>query len=189
MMIVAMILAGGTGSRVGADRPKQFLEVFGKPVIAYTLDIYQNHPEVDFIEIVCHKKWKKYVENIITKGQYGKVCGIVDGGRTFQESVMRGMEGLEGRLSGEDIVMVHYAASPFTSRQIVTDAIRVCRDKGMSASCIPCYQLMGSKDNEKESRSWINRDKYIQIACPQCYKLGYLKKIYQRASERGILEN
>lgn len=187
-MIVAMILAGGTGSRVGAGRPKQFIEVFGKPIIAYTLDIYQKYPEVSAIEIVCHKDWRKYTENIVDIGEYHKVNWIIDGGKNFQKSVINGINELTEKISNDDIVMIHYAASPFTDSRIVADAIKVCKEKGMSASCIPCYQLMGTKDNA-ESRSWVNRDKYIQISCPQCYKFGYLKEIYRRSEEKGILEN
>lgn len=57
-MIVVMILAGGNGSRVSADRPKQFIDILGKSIIAYTMDIYENHPEMDFVETVYHKEWK-----------------------------------------------------------------------------------------------------------------------------------
>ena len=72
-MITAMILAGGVGSRVGADRPKQFVEVLGKPVLAYTIEIFQKNPQIDAIEVVCHKKWKEYLNVMIETYNLTKV--------------------------------------------------------------------------------------------------------------------
>lgn len=188
-MIAALILAGGTGSRVGADRPKQFIEVSGKPVAAYTIEIYQNHPQVDVIEAVCHKDWKKYLEKTVRECNYDKVCWITDGGKTFQDSVIKGMKNFEGRLDDSDIVMIHYGAAPFTCEQIITDGIKVCKEKGMSASCIECYQLLGTKDDSVASHRQADRDQYIQIACPQSFRFSYLKEIYQKSEEKGILND
>ena len=72
-MITAMILAGGSGSRVGAGRPKQFVEILGKPVLAYTIELYQKNPQVDAIEIVCHADWIHYLETIIENYRLSKV--------------------------------------------------------------------------------------------------------------------
>ena len=100
-MIVAIILAGGVGSRVGADCPKQFVEVLNKPIIAYTAEIFQNNPEIDAIEIVCHKQWKNELFSIIKKYNLSKVKWIADGGETFQDSVMNGMNYLKDKISLE----------------------------------------------------------------------------------------
>ena len=154
-MITAMILAGGVGSRVGAERPKQFVEVCGKPILAYTIEIYQKNPQVEAIEIVCHADWIDYLKEMIDV---------------------------------YDSVRIHYGAAPFSSQQIVTDGIKVCQEHGMSVSCTPCFQLMGSDDGNGESKRWINRDKQVQICCPQSFKYGYLADIYKRAEEKGLLE-
>lgn len=187
-MITAIILAGGVGSRVGAGRPKQFVEVLDKPVLAYTIETYQDHPEVDAIEVVCHASWTDYLEEMVQKYELTKVKWIVHGGNTFQESVMNGVNNLKDKISSDDIVMVHYGAAPFTSHKILTEGIKVCREHGMSASCTPCYQLIGSNDGNGESRMWIDRDKLTQIACPQSFKYEYLLDVYQRAEEKGLLE-
>lgn len=187
-MITAIILAGGIGSRVGADCPKQFVEVFGKPVLAYTIEIYQNFPEIDNIEIVCHKQWKNYLKQMINKYAFSKVKWIADGGDTFQKSVISGINNLKNKINDNDIVMVHYGAAPFTSNEIIADAIRVCKKYNMSVSCTPCFQLCGSKDGENISRKWIDRDKIVQLACPQSFKFGYLVDIYERAEKQGLLE-
>ena len=187
-MITAMILAGGVGSRVGAERPKQFVEVCGKPILAYTIEIYQKNPQVEAIEIVCHADWIDYLKEMIENYDLSKVKWITHGGETFQKSVINGMEYLKDKLNVDDIVMIHYGAAPFSSQQIVTDGIKVCQEHGMSVSCTPCFQLMGSDDGNGESKRWINRDKQVQICCPQSFKYGYLADIYKRAEEKGLLE-
>ena len=187
-MITVMILAGGVGSRVGADRPKQFIEVLGKPVLAYTIEIFENHPEIDAIEIECHKQWKEYLINIVEKYKYQKVKWIADGGETFQESCMNGMCYLKDKISIEDYVLIQYGAAPFTSEKIVSDVIRVMKEKNAAVSATPCYQLMGSNDGNQESKNWVDRDAYIQIACPYGFQYGYLLDVYKRAEEQGLLE-
>ena len=187
-MITAMILAGGVGSRVGAERPKQFVEVCGKPILAYTIEIYQKNPQVEAIEIVCHADWIDYLKEMIENYDLSKVKWITHGGETFQKSVINCMEYLKDKLDVDDIVMIHYGAAPFSSQQIVTDGIKVCQEHGMSVSCTPCFQLMGSDDGNGESKRWINRDKQVQICCPQSFKYGYLADIYKRAEEKGLLE-
>ena len=187
-MITAMILAGGVGSREGAERPKQFVEVCGKPILAYTIEIYQKNPQVEAIEIVCHADWIDYLKEMIENYDLSKVKWITHGGETFQKSVINGMEYLKDKLDVDDIVMIHYGAAPFSSQQIVTDGIKVCQEHGMSVSCTPCFQLMGSDDGNGESKRWINRDKQVQICCPQSFKYGYLADIYKRAEEKGLLE-
>ena len=99
-MVAAMILAGGSGTRVGADRPKQFVEIYNnKPVLAYTVEIYQNNSEVDVIEIVCHSDWMDYVKEMVSKYGFSKVKYIVVGGETFQKSVINGVRNFDSKLS------------------------------------------------------------------------------------------
>lgn len=189
VMITAIILAGGVGSRVGAGRPKQFVEILGKPVLAYTIEIFENHPDVDAIEVVCHKSWKDYlIDDIIKKYNYKKIKWVTDGGATFQDSCMNGVNNLKDKIKEDDYVLVQYGAAPFTSEKIVSDVIRVMKEKGSAVTATPCYQLLGSNDSNGESKTWVDRDKYIQIACPYGFRYGYLIDIYKRAEENGFLQ-
>lgn len=186
-MITAMILAGGVGQRVGADCPKQFVKVLDKPLLAYTIEIFQKHPQVDVIEVVCHKNWKCYLQKMIALYRLDKVKWITDGGETFQKSVMNGMVYLQDKISRDDYVLIHYGAAPFTSEKIVTDVIQVMKAKRSAVTATPCYQLLGSNDGAV-SRKWVNRDKYIQIASPFGCEYGYLLDIYKRSEEKGFLD-
>ena len=187
MMITAIILAGGIGSRVGAERPKQFVEVFGKPVLAYTIEIFEKHPEVDAIEVVCHKLWKDYLDEMIEKYKYNKVRWIADGGETFQDSVISGVNNLRDKMKLDDYVLIQYGAAPFTSEKIVSDVIRVMKKKGSAVTATPCYQLIGTMDGET-SDNWVDRDKLTQIACPYGFEYAYLLDINKRAKERKLLD-
>lgn len=186
-MNYAIILAGGIGSRVGANVPKQFVEILGKPVLAYTIEAYQNHPEIDGIEVVCVKNYEATLREMIDRYHLTKVRWICQGGATFQDSVYNGVCNLEGQIDTNDIVMVHYGAAPFTTAEIITDAIRVCKEHGSSVSCTPCFQLMGTNDGNGESKHWVDRDKYLQIACPQCYRFQYICDLYDEAMEKNLL--
>lgn len=193
-MNIAMILAGGVGNRVGADVPKQFIQIFDKPVLAYTIEIFQHHPDVDAIEIVCHKEWIDYCREMIDKYNLSKVKWIVQGGATFQESTINGVNNLaklmdKGEISGDDLILIQYGAAPFTSKKIVDDVIRVAKERGNAVTTTPCYQLLGSNDEGGVSKTWVDRDKYIQIACPYGFTLSYLRGVYRRAEEKGLLES
>lgn len=186
-MVTAIILAGGVGARVGAGVPKQFIEILGKPVLAYTIEVFQRHSEVDAIEIVCHKEWIDYLKDMIAKYDYDKVRWIADGGETFQDSVINGVNNLMNKISTTDYILVQYGAAPFTSEKIVSDVIRIMKEKKSAVSGTPCFQLLGTRDGDS-SNKWVDRDKFIQIACPYGFEYGYLLSVYKRAEEQKLLE-
>lgn len=192
-MVIAIILAGGVGSRAEAERPKQFVEVLGKPVLAYTIETCQKHPEIDKVQVVCHSSWMDYCADMVKKYHLSKVEWIVSGGRLFQDSVMNGVRHLEGlmekgQIRGEDYVLIHYGAAPFASDKIFSDVIHVMKEKGSSFTATPCYQLMGSNDEEGTSRRWVDRDQYVQIASPYGFRFSYLLDIYKRAAEQDLID-
>lgn len=189
---IVIILAGGVGSRTGLDRPKQFVEVLGRPILAYTCDIFQKNQEIDAIEIVCHRDWIDYCKNMVKENDISKVKWIVEGGETFQYSVMNGIKHLEmmvndGEISLNDNIYIQYGGAPFTSQKIVSAVIEMTKEKGSAVTATPCYQLLGSRDSEDTSQKFVDRDKYIQIACPQGFRFEYILDIYQRAEDKGIV--
>ena len=181
-MNIAVILAGGVGSRVGADRPKQFIEVLGKPVLYYTIEVFQKHPEIDAIEVVCHKSWKDYLKKMVVEYSLNKVKWVTDGGDTFQESVLNGVNYLEDKISRDDIILVHFGASPFITEDIISDCIRVCEKKGNAISTIDYFLLSGVKhslksvdDPENYTEEYIDRDTVACMNSPHAFKYGFIK--------------
>ena len=101
---------------------------------------------------------------------------------------MNGVDNLKGTARPEDVLLVHYGASPFVSEEIITDGIRVCKEKGNCTSATPCYLLCGSNDDGEQSTRWVDRDAIMQLNSPQCFQYGYVKQLYQEAREQGLLD-
>lgn len=191
-MVTAIILAGGVGSRVGADIPKQFIKVQGKPIIVYTMEIYQHNSKVDNIEVVCHKDYIDYLQSLVEQYKLTKVNWIAAGGKDFQESCLKGIHFLADKISRDDIIMIHYADAPFTSQKMIDDCIRVCKEKGNAVCGIPCYQLLGTRDKDtdgtEKSNKWVDRDKLIQISCPYAFNYGFVLDLYKEAEDKNLLD-
>lgn len=186
-MNIAVILAGGIGSRVGADVPKQFVEVWGKPVICYTIEKFEQNNNIDAIEVVCVENYIDILQNLIKKFDYKKVKWIVKGGSSFQYSVLNGVNNLKDKCSSDDILLVHYAASPFVTDDIIDDGIKVCMEKGNCVSATPTFLLCGSNDNDK-SQKWVDRDKIMQLNSPQCFKYSVVSQIYEEGKNKSLLD-
>lgn len=185
-MNIAIILAGGIGSRLGADRPKQFIEVLGKPILVYTLEAFQKHADIDYIEVVCVKEWCGYLKKMTEKYKLTKVKWITEGGSTFQQSVINGIYFLKDKISSDDIVLTHFGASPFIESDIITDCIRVCKEKGNAISTMPFLLLSGIKDVGGNSSSiYINRDTIACMNTPHAFRYCLIKELYDKAIKNG----
>lgn len=173
---------------MGLGRPKQFVEVLGKPVLVYTIEKFQNHPEIDAIEVVCVRAYMDKLNSLIQTYQLDKVRWVIEGGATFQKSVQNGVQHLCGLCDSQDVVLVHYGASPLVGESVISDAIRVCREKGNSTSANPVYTLVGSNDDGSKSTQWVDRDRIMGLNSPQCFRFGYVERLYRQAEEQGILD-
>ena len=183
-MNIAIILAGGVGQRFGADKPKQFMEVLGKPVLAYTIEAFQNHPEIDAIEVVC----VDYLKEMVLQYGFDKVKWITPGGADFTHSVMNGMNNLRGKVDENDNLLFHFGASPFISADIISDNIRVCTEKGNAISTTPFYLLSGLKDEDgKSSSKYIDRETIAVMNTPHAFKMKVITDMYDRAIESGAI--
>ena len=187
-MNIAIILAGGIGSRVGADKPKQFIEILGKPILVYTIEQFQNQNEIDAILIVCVKSHLKYMDELVDLYNLNKVKWIVEGGETFQMSVLNGVEFLKNKISPNDIAVIHFGASPFVQSDIILDAIKVAKEKGNAISTTPFYVLAGIKDNEEYSNKWIDRDTIACMSSPHAFQYKSICRLYETAIQTGVID-
>lgn len=187
-MNVGVILAGGTGTRVGAGIPKQFIKINEKPILAYTLDIFQNDDNIDAIEIVCHKDWQDEVENICEKYGISKKRWLCTGGETFQESTMKGILNLKGKIAEDDIVIISFGVSPMTPQEDIDDSIRVCREHGNAIASVDIDLCTCIKDDEFSTTQNIIRETLKGFVNPWTFRFGELCAAYEEAVKRGILE-
>lgn len=184
-MNYVIIIAGGVGSRLGAKVPKQFVEVLGKPIIAYTMEHFQNHPDIDGIELVCVDGYQGHLKEIADKYGITKVMKIVKGGSEYERSIMNGVAGLEGIAKPDDVIMIHWSASPFINEEIITDNIRVCKDKGNAITASYSYLLYGTNDGDC-ARKNINRDTFMTLSAPQSFLYKVITKIYKLVEEKDM---
>ena len=194
-MNVALVLAGGVGNRLGSKIPKQFIEVCGKPVLAYTIETFEHHSEIDAVLVACLRPYIDYVWEMKEKYGLSKLKWITEGGDTFQGSVLNGIRYLEDKVSSEDIVLVHFGASPFLTEEIISDCIRVCREKGNAISTTDFYLLSGKKKStdsvmnpENFTEEYINRDTIAIMNTPHAFQYGFIDTLYKEAIETGVIE-
>ena len=186
-MNYVIIIAGGVGSRLGAKVPKQFVEVLGKPIIAYTMEHFQNHPEIDGIELVCVDGFQDHLQGIADKYGITKVIKIVKGGSEYERSIMNGVTGLEGIAKPDDVVMIHWSASPFLSEEIITDNIRVCKEKGNAITASYSYLLYGTNDGDCAKKN-INRETFMTLSAPHSFLYKVITDIYKQVKEKNMLD-
>lgn len=194
-MNVTLILAGGVGNRLGAKIPKQFIEVLGKPVLAYTIEAFEKHPEIDAIIVACLKPYIDYMWEMKEKYGLTKLKWVTEGGDTFQGSVLNGVRYLEDKIEKNDIVLVHFGASPFITGDIISDCIRVCKEKGNAISTTDFYVLSGEKksidsvaDSNNFSEKYIDRETIAVMNSPHAFQYGFINDLYKEAIETGVID-
>jgi len=185
---IAIILAGGVGSRVGSNTPKQFINILNKPILAYTIEKFQRHDEIDFVQVVCVKSHIERLKEIVDTYNFLKVKWIVEGGATFQESVINGIDNLSTVCNESDLVSIHFGASPFVSSDIISDSLKVCAEKGNAISTTPFYLLSGIKADREKSLEYIDRDTIACMNSPHTFQYGFIKRLYDEARSTKIID-
>lgn len=186
-MAIAIIIAGGVGSRMGHDIPKQFIEVDGKKVLTYTLENFQSHPMVDAIEVVCIRGWEDVVKRDAEKYGITKLKWIVEGGRTGQESIRNGVLNLEDKCSKEDIVIIHDGIRPLVDDSVLTDVITTAKEYGNAVTSLPYNEQIFIVDSTDPATttSFIPRETLRRVATPQAYRFDLLDDKYREAFAIG----
>ncbi len=182
-----LLMAGGVGSRVGAGVPKQFIEVLGEPIIAYTMRRFQECPLIDAIELICVKGFEEKLAEIARKAGITKVLKIVEGGHDYEHSIINGVKGLEGIAKEDDVIQIHWAAAPFVSQEIIEDNIRVCKAKGNAISSCKPFLLYGTNDGD-HADNVIDRDTFMSITAPHSFLYKNIKKMYEDCEAQGLFD-
>lgn len=187
MTNIALIIAGGVGARMGQDIPKQFINVYDKPVIVYTLEAFQNHPEIDAIEVVCIDDWQGALMAYAKQFGIAKLENVVSGGKNGQDSIRNGVYDIAKRHgNADDIVLVHDAIRPMVSQEIITDSIRVCREKGNAITVVPCTAAMLKTFDSVSTTEQVPRDNLKITQTPQTFFVQNLIEAHKEALSQGI---
>lgn len=185
-MNIALIIAGGNGQRMHQDIPKQFINVEDKPVIIYTLEAFQKHPDIDSIFVVCLDGWHEILSAYASQFQITKLKKIVSGGVNGQNSIKNGVLAINEIYNSNDIVLVHDAIRPMISSDIISDNIAKCKLYGSAIASIPCGEAMLTTETKNISTSSFDRDKLMRAQTPQAFSLKKLVWAHEEAAKRGI---
>lgn len=186
-MNIAMIIAGGKGVRMNQDIPKQFLNIHDKPVIVYTMQAFQKHPEIDAILVVCIDGWQEILRAYANQFDIMKLKWVVTGGENGQQSIYNGLQELRKYCKEEDMVLVHDAIRPNVSQEIISNCIAECRLNGSAITVIPCAEAMLlRREDGNSSEALISRDSLARTQTPQAFPLGKLLWAHEEAQKREI---
>ena len=182
---IAVIFAGGSGRRMNRDgKPKQFLELKGKPIIIYTLELFENHPDIEGIVVVCLESWIPELHRQLSKFDIRKVKVIVPGGETGQDSIYNGLSAAADLYGPEAVVLIHDGVRPLIKEETITDNIRTVREKGSCITCVPTTEtfVVGKPDGLFEIPE--RKDSLIARA-PQSFLLGDILSAHRKALSEG----
>lgn len=176
-----MILAGGIGQRMKQDIPKQFLNVYDKPVIIYTLECFQHTSEIDEIMVICLQGWENLLRAYANQFNIDKLKWIVPGGASAQESIRNGVFFLRDVCDSDDIVIIHESTRPMVDAQTLSNVIEVCKKHGSALSAMPYYEEIFTTEDGASTNNFLRRECAYRVNTPQAYRYDKLINAYERA--------
>ncbi len=185
-MNIALILAGGSGHRMGQDIPKQFLTVMEKPVIIYTLENFQRSEEIDGIFVVCIDGWHDVLKCFAHQFGITKLKEVISGGASAQESISLGVNAIYGKYPDDTIVVIHDGIRPLVDEEVLSDVISVCRENGNAVTSLPYNEQIFLAQDGKTTNRYIPREMVRRVSTPQAYRLGKLHWAYEKAFREGV---
>ena len=189
-MNYGLIIAGGSGNRMGQDIPKQFMHVDGSPIIIHTLKAFQDHPGIDGIAVVCLEGWETVLQSYANQFSITKLKWIFPGGKSGMESIHNGIYGLkEVGCVDEDLVLIHDAVRPLLPQDIISSNIAVCKKYGYAITGIRCREAILESQDGFSSTTSIPRDRLIRTQTPQTFRLGNIIRAHEEAKEKGIKDS
>lgn len=182
-MNLALIFAGGVGKRMGnSGVPKQFLKLYGKEIIVYTLEVFENNKNIDGIVISCLKEKIDDLKRIIEKNNLKKVVSIIPGGNTGQESIYNGLKEIEKRYSKDDIVLIHDGVRPLINNDTINDNINLVKEKGNAITTAPAIETIVRLENENNIiKDIFNRSECFMARAPQSFILNDILDAHEKA--------
>ena len=185
-MTVALLIAGGVGARMGQQIPKQFLHIMDKPVIVYTMERFQNNPQVDGIVVVTLPNWIAFVEAYARQFGITKLKSVVAGGESGHDSIHNGIVEISKHYPQDTAVMIHDGIRPMIDNNVIADNLSVYREKGNATVVIPCAEVIFHSDLPTESTQVLDRSKVWRTQTPQTFRLDKLLWAHEEVAKRGL---
>ena len=189
-MNIAVIFAGGVGARMNSkDKPKQFLMVHGKPIIVHTIEIFQNHPEIDGIVVVCVEGWIDYMEDLAYRYRLEKISKIVPGGKTGQLSIYNGLKAAAKEYGIDDnIVLIHDGVRPLISAETISNNIASVKKYGSAITTVPAQETVIVVNDDENVNEIVERSHARLARAPQSFYLKEILEAQEIAIAQGLTE-
>jgi 2-C-methyl-D-erythritol 4-phosphate cytidylyltransferase len=185
----ALIFAGGVGKRMqSTNRPKQFLELGGKPIIIHTIEHFEEHPDIDAIVVVCIESWIDFLKEQLAKFNIHKVIAVVPGGASGQESIRNGLYAIRDNI-GMDAqnvtVLIHDGVRPLINEKVITDNIESVKKYGNAITVVPAIETIIETDADGELTKVEDRNRCRMARAPQSFVLADILEAHRRLIEDG----
>ena len=186
-MNYALIFAGGRGERMNSKTlPKQFLELHGKPIIIYTIEQFERHPDIDGIVVVILDGWQDYLRKLLAKFQIEKVLGIVPGGANGQESIYNGLVELARHADGDSTVLIHDGVRPLVNRDTITANIEEVAANGNAITVTRAVETVFLEDEDGNFGTMMDRGRCRMARAPQSFKLADILGAHEQCLAEGL---
>ena len=186
MMNIAVIFAGGTGKSMNTkSKPKQFLELHSKPILVYTLEVFNNHPEIDGIVLVILKEWIQYCEELIDKFRLNKVKAVIAGGESALQSQRNGLNKAAELFGNDTIVLIHDGVRPLVDEETISRNIESVKEHGTGITVTPAIETITVKTETGEIGQIIERSKVEMARAPQSFYLKDIREAHVKAEAEG----
>lgn len=185
-MNIAVIIASGIGQRMGNSIPKQFIHINNKPIIIYTLEAFEKHPNIDAIEVVCLEGWHEILKAYAKQYNITKLKWIISGGKTGQESIRNGIFNLEKICNKNDMIIIHDGIRPLIDENVLSDVIVKCSQFGNGVTSLPYNEQIFIKEDDYTTKQYIPREHLRRVQTPQAYKFEKLLWAYRKAFSENI---
>jgi 2-C-methyl-D-erythritol 4-phosphate cytidylyltransferase len=182
-----LIFAGGSGQRMNTkNRPKQFLEVHGKPIIIYTLETFNFPPEIDNILVVCIEDYIAELQRLVKRYDLDKVTMIIPGGETGFESIYNGLKAYSVICSPEDIVLIHDGVRPLIDAELISSCIESAKTYGTAIPAIPATEGVAIVTDGESIDSILPRREVYATKAPQTFKFGVIYDAYNKGKQDDV---
>ncbi|HEO3579619.1 TPA: 2-C-methyl-D-erythritol 4-phosphate cytidylyltransferase [Streptococcus agalactiae] len=189
MMNIGVIFAGGVGRRMNTKgKPKQFLEVHGKPIIVHTIDIFQNTEAIDAVVVVCVSDWLDYMNNLVECFNLTKVKAVVAGGETGQMSIFKGLEAAEQLATDDAVVLIHDGVRPLINEEVINANIQSVKETGSAVTSVRAKETVVLVNDSSKISEVVDRTRSFIAKAPQSFYLSDILSVERDAISKGITD-
>ena len=188
-MNIGVIFAGGVGRRMNTKgKPKQFLEVHGKPIIVHTIDIFQNTEAIDAVVVVCVSDWLDYMNNLVEHFNLTKVKAVVAGGETGQMSIFKGLEAAEQLATDDAVVLIHDGVRPLINEEVINANIQSVKETGSAVTSVRAKETVVLVNDSSKISEVVDRTRSFIAKAPQSFYLSDILSVERDAISKGITD-